>query len=334
MGVRIRNLQIVVILAALMLIGGLRVSTSAAPPAEPASAPPAQKANSDGFSFAVTADMREYSGPGICDSSLYFRGACEAIADLGDTAFMVGPGDIDPPQGVYWTITQTLGITYTWYPLPGNHETETLEDMAWLNAFDYGSVNPGPTGCPTTTYSFDYQNVHFVMLNEYCDVLSDTATTGDVPDHLYDWLETDLMSTTQEHILVFGHEPAFPQPDADNGRLRHVGDSLDQYPANRDRFWDLLKQEGVAAYICGHTHNYSAVKIDGMWQLDAGHARGIGDPGAKSTFIVIHVNGSHITFRTYRDNHDGGPYTVTDVGLLTEGIPAYLPLVLRAYPAP
>jgi hypothetical protein len=31
----------------------------------------------------------------------------------------------------------------------------------------------------------------------------------------------------------------------------------------------------VTAYICGHTHNASIAKINGLWQFDAGHARGI-----------------------------------------------------------
>jgi hypothetical protein len=52
-------------------------------------------ANGDPFSFVVTADMRYYSGPGAYDSARYFRGAVEAIDSLGQSAFMVSPGDID-----------------------------------------------------------------------------------------------------------------------------------------------------------------------------------------------------------------------------------------------
>lgn len=74
------------------------------------------------FTFAVTCDMREFSGPGQYDTQQYFRGACEAINALGGGVFMVSPGDIDPTEDVYWTITSTLGITYTWYPVVGNHE--------------------------------------------------------------------------------------------------------------------------------------------------------------------------------------------------------------------
>jgi hypothetical protein len=246
---------------------------------------------------------------------------------------MVSPGDIDPTTDVMWTITQTMGITYTWYPVVGNHElpgsgTEPYSgaNMDWLRAYDYGPVNPGPSGCPETTYSFDHGNSHFVMLNEYCDTGGDTITDGDIPDHLYNWLVNDLNNTDKTHVFVFGHEPAYPQPDADNGRERHMADSLNLYPTNRDRFWSLLESKGVTAYICGHTHNYSAVKIDGVWQLDAGHARGIGDTGARSTFLFVRVDGPAVTFEAYRDDAGGGPYTRMHTGILT-GTHHYLPLL-------
>lgn len=295
-----------------------------------------QEASGSQFTFAVTADMRGYSGQGQYDTQEYFRGACEAIAALGSGAFMVSPGDIDPPADVEWTIERYIGHDYIWYPVVGNHElpgsgNESYpgSNMDWLRGYDYGAVNPGPSGCPETTYSFDYENAHFVMLNEYCDTTGDTVTDGDVPDHLYDWLVGDLSATDKTHIFVFGHEPAYPQPDADNGRLRHLGDSLDGHPANRDRLWNLLRDKGVVAYICGHTHNYSGVEIDDVWQLDAGHARGLGDTGARSTFILIHVDGDVVTFKTYRDDANGGPYTLAHSGTLA-GARIYLPLVIRA----
>jgi hypothetical protein len=280
------------------------------------------------FTFAVTADMRQFSGPGDYDTSQYFRGAVEAIAANSSSAFMVSPGDVDPPWDVYWTITRTLGSDFIWYPVVGNHEEETAEDMDWLRSYDYGLVKTGPSGCPQTTYSFDYANAHFVALNEYCDENGDDVLGGDVSDHLYNWLVADLVATTQEHIFVFGHEPAYPQPDADNGRERHIGDSLDYYPANRDRFWNLLRSEGVTAYICGHTHNYSMINVRGVWQLDAGHARGKGDPGAPSTFVLVHVDGPIVTYETYRDDTKGGPYALMHTGLL-DGLPTFLPAAAR-----
>ena len=279
------------------------------------------------FSFAVTSDQRQYSGSGY-NSSSYFRGVVEAVQRQGSHVFMISPGDIDPPADSFWTIQQILGVDYLWYPVVGNHElpgagTEAYNgaNMEWLRAYDYdrnGSgappdiVNAGPTGCPQTTYSFDYENAHFVVINEYCDTGGDDVTTGDIPDHLYNWLQADLAATEKDHVFVFGHEPAYPQPDADNGRMRHADDSLNENPTNRDRFWSLLKSAGVSAYFCGHTHNYSAVQIDGVWQLDSGHARGQGDTGAAGTFLMVHVNGSTVTFNAYRDIHDGS-YDYEDI---------------------
>jgi hypothetical protein len=256
-----------------------------------------------------------------------------------DTDFTVSPGDIDPPNGVLWTITRTLGTSYTWYPVMGNHElpgngSEPTygANVAWLLAYDYGAVNPGPSGCPTTTYSLDYQDLHLVFLNEYCDVSGPTAADGDVPDHLYNWLVADLAATTQPATLVFGHEPAYPQPDADNGRMRHEYDSLNKHPARRDRFWQLLRDRSVVAYICGHTHNYSAVRLYGVWQIDVGHARGLGDTGARSTVVVVRGSESNLLFDVYRDNAQGGAYTLMHQGLLIGTEWFWLPLVLKRAP--
>jgi hypothetical protein len=272
------------------------------------------------FTFVVVADMRYYSGPGTYNTCEYFKGVCEAINATGKGIFMVSPGDIDPTVDVKWTITDTLASSYLWYPAVGNHELPNAgsesypgANMDWLRDYDYDAngvgippdiVNTGPAGCPKTTYSFDYENAHFVVLNEYCDVGGDTVTDGDIPDHLYNWLVADLATTSKAFIFVFGHEPAYPQPDADNGRIRHLGDSLDKYLTNRDRFWNLLRTEEVTAYICGHTHNHSAVRINGVWQIDVGHARGQGDTGARSTFLKVSVSNNQVTYETYRVNTD------------------------------
>jgi hypothetical protein len=267
------------------------------------------------LTFYVTADMRNYSG----ENPDYFRGTCEKIDSLGEGDFMVSPGDIDPPWTVYGNIEDYIGEDYVWYPVIGNHEAETPDDMTWLRDFNAGGntlpniVNVGPVGSEETTYSFDYGFIHFVCLNQYFDGVSDVGSTGDVEDELHDWLVADLAATSQRVILVFGHEPAYPMPDEESGRLRHEYDSLNQYPANRDRFWETLKSYGVAAYICGHTHNYSSEIINGLLQIDAGHARGTGDTGARSTFLKFEVyRDGFIMFEAYRLNLDRGIYELTD----------------------
>ena len=268
------------------------------------------------FSFEVTADTRKFAG-GDYETSQYFKGVCEAILHTGKGAFMVSLGDIDPPKPIYDTIRTVLGADYLWYPVVGNHEAETPEDMQWLR--DYAKddlkkiIVAGPKGCEETTYSFDYKNAHFVILNEYYDGKSDTGTNGDVGDALYQWRAEDLRANRKSFIFIFGHEPFISIADIDSGRHRHKGDNLDQHWQNNHRFATLLREHKITAYINGHTHNFSHAKINGIWQIDAGHARGIGDMKARSTFLKVRVGINRCWVDAYRLGPDGNSYLLTHI---------------------
>jgi hypothetical protein len=267
----------------------------------------------EGFSFIVTADIVGFVEPGY-ETPQYFLGTCEAIRDVGKGAFMASPGDINPPPHVHRTIRNVLGDDYPWYPVVGNHDAEEPEYMAWLRNWGRreipGMVRKGPVNGEETTYSFDVGNAHFVAINQYYDGASDAAADADVAEPLYNWLKNDLTANRKPFVFVLGHEPLVSIPDADNGRHRHVGDSLDAYPENSHRFQQLLRQHKVTAYICGHTHGFSYAKINGVWQLDAGHAGGIGDKGARSTFLKIHVGSRGCRVEAYRADPNGQNYTL------------------------
>ena len=130
------------------------------------------------------------------------------------------------------------------------------------------------------------------------------------------WLGEDLSTNTRPFVFVVGHDPAYIFPDMASGRVRHEGGGLEVNPAHRDRFWGLLRDRHVTAYICGHTHNASAKRIAGVWQPDAGHARGKGDKGAPSTFIKITVGNGDARYEYYRADAKGLNYKVTLSGSL------------------
>ena len=228
--------------------------------------------------FIIAADMRNFAADG--EWSKNFSGACEAVKEVGAGSFMISPGDLDvrPPSAVREMIDKTIGEDYPWYPVLGNHDPESPSSMQYLRDYSMtvpNVVNRGPDGCKATTYSFDLGDVHFVVLNQYYDGVNDWGLEGDVVPELLEWLEADLDATAKKHIFVFGHEPLMAMPDMDNGRIRHQGDSLDENPENAFAFHQILLKYGVDAYFCGHTHNTSYAKINGLWQLDAGHARGL-----------------------------------------------------------
>ncbi|RKY92402.1 MAG: hypothetical protein DRQ01_06360 [Ignavibacteriae bacterium] len=238
-----------------------------------------QKNVEEEFSFILAADWR-YTAMEKYDSPMYFRGALEVIEKVGKGAFMISPGDVEPVDISHKMISTILGDDYPWYPVMGNHELEIPSSIDYLREINNDGtllpnvVNKGPVGSEETTYSFDYGNAHFVVLNQYYDGSSDVGTDGDIVDALYEWLKTDLENTEKTHIFVAGHEPIVSIPDMQNGRHRHIGDSLDQYPRNAFRFHQLLLKHNVTAYLHGHTHSTSYSNINGLWQIDCGHTRG------------------------------------------------------------
>jgi hypothetical protein len=266
-----------------------------------------------GFSFVVTSDMSYYGGKEYIDYPNFFAGLLGYVKQFDPGAFMISPGDVLPAEETYWTIQQVLGEDYLWFPIPGNHDFG-YADYSFLKNFNYdpnGNLEPnivnwGPPTCPETTYSFDYLNAHFVGVNVYCNDESAWGIDGSITDTLYDWLADDLAQTDKEHIFVFGHEPAYPQPDDKTGYVNHSYESLDEYPEARDRFWALLQSYNVVAYINGHTHGYSAEKIGGVWQLDAGQAMGVRAAPSPGTFLIINVEGDKVTLETYRGEEGPG----------------------------
>ena len=295
----LRTLQLGLVLAAacLVIVGCSIAQTN----------PPGSK----DFSFIAAGDMRNFIHSKK-SGQRQFDGMCEGASRIGAGAFMISPGDCDPPAPIRATIDEYLGTNYLWYPVIGNHDADSSVDMDWMRHWaEVGIphlIRRGPAGAELTTYSFDFGNSHFVVFNEYYNGKSDAAGKGDVPDAATAWLEKDLAATRQPFIWVIGHKPIQSLPDMDSGRERHDGDSISSDPAHFSRFIQLLKQYSVRAYICGHTHNCSVAKTHGIWQADSGHARGAGDHGSPSTFLKFHVTGEKAFVDIYRADDNGNNY--------------------------
>jgi len=162
----------------------------------------------------------------------------------------------------------------------GNHDTEVEANTEYLRSMNRGPnglphvLRKGPAGSEETTYSFEWNNVHFVILNVYFDGKSDRGGDGNIVPELLAWLENDLKENKKPRVFVIGHEPIFPFLDMDNGTVRHLADALDKYPDNSLKFQRLLAKHHVTAYFSGHTHCASYANINGLWLINSGHIYG------------------------------------------------------------
>lgn len=274
----------------------------------PAGRPPVAAPGEPSFHFTVTSDP--HLQPANYDRVL---AAMQENSD-GQGAFQVVVGDVcdkpgQSPQALRDMIDVRFGRDARWFAVVGNHDADvaaTSAAMTWrkdeFNAGRAGrpplrampGLRPGPPGCAETTYSWDEGNAHFVVLNLYwnggTEPGSDAAGEGDVVPALLAWLAHDLAANTKPFVFVFGHEPAFP-------RYRHVGDSLDHDPGNRDAFWRLLSAHGVQAYFCGHVHRYFKEQRDGVWQICDGHAGRV--KGGDRIYLDVSVGPAEAEIKTW-----------------------------------
>src|SRR5947209_5188806 len=86
--------------------------------------------NAGDYAFVVAGDMRSLVGKAPAGLR-YFGGACEAMKRVGPGAFLLSPGDCDPPSGARADIDAFLGTNFLWYPLLGNHDVEGAENLVW-----------------------------------------------------------------------------------------------------------------------------------------------------------------------------------------------------------
>ena len=286
-------------------VGTLRSQT---PPQSPAT-----------FHFTVTSDIHLKT-----DAYAKVLDAMKANSN-GQGAFQICVGDVVDAAGqsldvVRAVVDSRFGPQALWYPVEGSHEIKSAPALQWLrDEFNKGNAgrpplknsikNPGPPGCVETSYSFDYAHAHFVVLNEYFNGTADKGADGDIVPELLKWLDADLAANAQPMTFVFGHEPAFPSS-------RHVGNSLDAHPANRDAFWNTLVKYHVPAFFSGHTHYYYQELHQGVYQICDGNV-GKGTIEKHQTYLDVIVGPDQAQVKVWQNDADGGTvWKVADTILL------------------
>ncbi|MEP7217495.1 MAG: metallophosphoesterase [Bacteroidota bacterium] len=167
--------------------------------------------------------------------------------------------------------------------VPGNHEVQNDKKIAyaaaerqWLSImapYINGSNGPAAGGADSLatdqsrlTYSFNFKDAHFVVLNT-----DPVGKDWRVPTK---WIATDVAAAHGagvKHIFAIGHKPAYPWDGADG---------LAKYPTDRDNFWSALEGNNSEAMLAAHNHLFYKEQPHGKtWQIVAGNGGSILETG-------------------------------------------------------
>ena len=177
---------------------------------------------------------------------------------LGDNAYSDGTDD-EYQRAVFETYPQVLPRTVLW-PTLGNHDGRTADSATESGPYyDIFSLprNGEAGGVASGTeayYSFDYGNIHFIVLDSY--------ETDRSPDGaMMTWLEADLQANDKEWVIAFWHHPPYSKGTRDS-------DTQERSIELRQNAVPLLERYGVDLVLTAHSHSYErSYLIDGHYGL-------------------------------------------------------------------
>jgi predicted phosphodiesterase len=222
-----------------------------------------------------------------------------------DAIFMIGDMDKIPQTQKAFAASNIRNIPI--FYVVGNHEVATNGDLSAIRAIYPKSkipLIPGPIGTDKTTYSLNVGDIHIVNTNQYWNGTNNDAwfkyknsDGGYIPDALYNWINNDLSKSSQRWKIVVGHEPLYP-------KSRHIGDSLDKDPANRDKLQNLFISQKVAVFVGAHTH-FAAVNLqDSVYHVDAGVSgqKTIDGEDPYASIFYTHTNADNLILTWKHEN--------------------------------
>lgn len=191
---------------------------------------------------------------------------------LGDNAYGDGT-DQQYQDGFFDVYPELLRQTVVW-PSLGNHDGHSVhtptQTGVYYNIFTLPTAGEagGVASGTEAYYSYDYGNIHFVVLDAY-DV--DRSPSGAMAQ----WLAADLSANTADWTIAYWHHPPYSKGS-------HDSDSEIELIEMRENILPLLENHGVDLVLCGHSHNYERSRFvrghygyswtysDALFALDTG----------------------------------------------------------------
>jgi hypothetical protein len=181
---------------------------------------------------------------------------------LGDNAYDDGTDAefqekvFEPPYGY-----DDLMPFLPFFPVPGNHDYNSVNLLSPppQHRGPYFNIVEVPTqgesgGVPSGTelyYSFDYGDVHFVVINS--EAFAYTFFANSV---MSDWLKADLAASDKLWKVAFWHQPPYSKGSHDSDDFYEVF-----MKAMRKNYNPIIEDFGVDLVLCGHSHVYERTAL-------------------------------------------------------------------------
>jgi Icc-related predicted phosphoesterase len=196
---------------------------------------------------------------------------------LGDNAYNSGT-DEQHQQKMFDIYDNTIFANHPVFSVPGNHEYDNdpkgVAGLRGTHQIPYYSIFSLPTdaecgGTPSGTehyYSFDYGNIHFIMLDSYG--YDDNKLLYDSTGVQAQWLKADLAKYygKRKWSIVCLHHPPYTHGTHDSEREKDL-------IAIRQQITPILERYNVDVVLAGHSHVYErSFLIQGHTGLQASFA--------------------------------------------------------------
>jgi Calcineurin-like phosphoesterase len=175
------------------------------------------------------------------------------------------------------------------------------------------------------TYSFTYNNTHFILINT--DTYNSNATIGMAPAS---WIAADIIAARKDpsvkHIFLLGHKPAVVNqplyvPDGESTMDVSVVQAI----------WPVMDSNRVEAMLSAHSHQYDRLQPNAnkSYQVIAGNGGSLYEHKAKNDstrqffgYTIVYVmNNGQVMLQSMGRSVPYNNYT--------ESIPASLPTTIR-----
>jgi Calcineurin-like phosphoesterase/Purple acid Phosphatase, N-terminal domain len=220
----------------------------------------------------------------VRDAYATFNGssAADLFLLLGDNAYTIAT-DAQYQTAVFDEHATMLRTTPA-YSVFGNHEAFSSNSVTQVGpyfdmfSFPMAAEAGGVASGTEAYYSFDYANLHFIVLDS-------EQSPGSSSTPMLTWLVSDLQSTTADWVVAMWHRPPYSRGLLHNSDVETNEINMRQFAV------PILESYGVDLVLSGHSHSYErSYLLDSHYGLSSTFSEankvdpGDGDPAGDGAY--------------------------------------------------